>query len=629
MGMQPKPKLTIIFLGIFLLLATLLRLPFVYEGSPYFYREDEAHHFNRTINMMKSGNLDPDYFHKPSLHFYLRLPVAAIGFLYSVKKTEIKEVKEIITSDPFGVADYAFSASHPRILHISRAFSLLLSLLTIVLTFSICQQLQLGRLAGLGAAALLAFSPAAIEESAVIGVDGPMTFFAVWATYLGIRAYKLKSHSALFWCAAVCGLCVSCKYNAFPVFIIPPLILLFNRSYDLGRCLTAFFIAPVFFLIGSPYILFSIPKFLNQFGYEIWHYGVAGHIGHTAKPGLEQLLFYLSWLANDAIGLLALLLAVCGSILLLKVTNESLRLAAVFPILFFCLMLAQKANFERNMIVIIPFACILGASVLSFPKAKAIFRILFIISLVQPLIGAINISTSTSALPESRLLLSQKAAGITDKTVAVDGLLQVERKILDLPGFDRINFADSSPQSLYQSGYRTLIVSAENASRFQKFELYKETELIAGNPEKQRTVQNPEIHILTASSELSEAQISILQPSSQKQTINIDNPDYSTEGMIWINSSLSEITFNSNQNFRSLKLKLFSPWENQVLQIRAGNNSQTASFENNKETEIVLENGESSSLEVLSSKVLSPLSMGLSSDNRKLAFAIKSIEVIK
>src|SRR3990167_1306941 len=118
-----------------LLLALWLRLPFVSRDLPYFAREDEAHHFNRVVNMVKSGDFNPHYFHKPSLHFYLRMPVVALSFLWNVSEGHIRSVEDIRTGDPFGLNGYAFAVSHPGIVKWNRSFSVLIILLVIAFTY--------------------------------------------------------------------------------------------------------------------------------------------------------------------------------------------------------------------------------------------------------------------------------------------------------------------------------------------------------------------------------------------------------------------------------------------------------------------------------------------------------------
>ena len=87
MGRSAKYALLILAL---LVGAFYLRFPTINQGMPYFYDEDEAHHFNRTMNMAKSGDYNPHYFHKPSLHFYLRMPVVFGAYLWAKQHGYLK-----------------------------------------------------------------------------------------------------------------------------------------------------------------------------------------------------------------------------------------------------------------------------------------------------------------------------------------------------------------------------------------------------------------------------------------------------------------------------------------------------------------------------------------------------------
>ena len=99
--------------------------PGVQRGLPYFYDEDEAHHFTRTVNMVKTGDYNPHYFRKPSLHFYLRMPAVAIGYLYSVSKDRAHSLNDVVSDDPHGIARYPLSTTHPEIAKFARMVSIL------------------------------------------------------------------------------------------------------------------------------------------------------------------------------------------------------------------------------------------------------------------------------------------------------------------------------------------------------------------------------------------------------------------------------------------------------------------------------------------------------------------------
>ena len=124
-----------------MLLAVIIRVTFIGTALPYFHDEDEAHHFNRTLRMVQSGDFDPHYYHKPSLHFYLRIPAIALGFFNEVREGRMTSIKEAQTSDPFGVAGYAFSASNPGLVKWARSVSTILSGVSVFLVFLIAEYL--------------------------------------------------------------------------------------------------------------------------------------------------------------------------------------------------------------------------------------------------------------------------------------------------------------------------------------------------------------------------------------------------------------------------------------------------------------------------------------------------------
>src|SRR5690606_36429336 len=83
----------------------------------------------------KESRLNPEYFHKPSLHFYLRMPVTYLALKIAEKRGVIRGYEEVVTSDPFGLARYAFSASPIESAIANRLLSMLLSLFTVLLIF--------------------------------------------------------------------------------------------------------------------------------------------------------------------------------------------------------------------------------------------------------------------------------------------------------------------------------------------------------------------------------------------------------------------------------------------------------------------------------------------------------------
>lgn len=489
---------------IFLVIAACLvglwfRIPSISEGLPYFYNEDEAHHFNRVVNMVKSGDLNPHYFHKPSLHFYLRIPVVAASFLWGVKKGHLRSVKEIKTQDPFGLGGYAFTVSHPGVVKWNRAFTVLLGLLTIALTFFITRDLVSRNGPAFAAALLVAVSPEMIRYGAVIGVDILMTLLCVFATFLSLRVYRNYSLSGLLCVGIVAGLAVSSKYNAIPIALLPLSIILLLRQFGV-RDIAIALLAPVAgFFVATPYALTSIPLFLDQVAYEVWHYKIAGHVGHTGEPGLSQALFYTKWIARDALGYLALFLCVVALVFILIRRRAEYVLFAVFPALFFLLMIEQRANFTRNMLVILPYVAIfavIGARELMRNRASITSPLIFAACL-QPFLLSFGIRSSQQAPVESRRtlesLLQESRPPYSD--IAIAGQLQLPSSVFRIPGAGGINQDTESGLSLSMKGYDLVVVNSLGLTNPQGASLLEEVKKIDGVSGKQRIVENPEIHI--------------------------------------------------------------------------------------------------------------------------------------
>jgi 4-amino-4-deoxy-L-arabinose transferase-like glycosyltransferase len=400
------------------LLTAWIRIPTIGEGMPYFSAEDEAHHFNRTVRMVQSGDFNPHYFHKPSLHFYLRMPVVAASFLWSVREGHIRKIQNIETKDSFGIGGYAFTASHAGIVKWNRAFSVLLLLGTVVMLYLLMIQLGAPPLFALIAPLFFSLSPNAYLYSTVIGVDIVVTFFAiatVLATVIVTPATKEKPQRWGFLLAVLlAGLTISTKYNALPIIAVPLLASLFTPQLLIERFLVTCIGIPVGFLLGSPYILAELPLFLNHFAYEIWHYGVAGHVGHQAEPGVEQAIFYLRWLLSEGFGPIGGVFVILGVAITFlhqrafTAQRVKLLLTALFPLLFLLLMISQRANFTRNMLVALPLlAVFIGVTIswvatLRIPFRLTISAVLTVLALFPPLLTTMELRAYSAARSDSR-----------------------------------------------------------------------------------------------------------------------------------------------------------------------------------------------------------------------------------
>jgi len=631
------------FLGLclVLLIAGWLRLPFVYAGLPYLSDEDEAHHHNRVINMVKQGDFNPRYFHKPSLHFYLRMPVISAAFLWSVRAQEIQKVSEIVSSDPFGLGGYSFSAYPQRILIWDRGLSVALSLIAIILLYFIALELGASSICALICAAVAAVSPALTQASATVGVDVVMTCACLATSLLALRTLKNFSLKRLCLTALVAGLAVSSKYNALPIVAVPIFIAIFHTKQRTSSTLVAIGTAALGFFLASPYILVSLPLFLDQFAYEIWHYGVAGHVGHQAEPGLAQAHFYLSWLVHEGVGWVGLLVAAAMLMRLGKITKKTIAIL-VFPVLYFILMISQRANFTRNMLVMIPYC----ALAIGFGVEMITQRVLVTMRstrhslvssfgtavIILPLVWhTVSLRVQANNAPETRIEAAKwLEAQVGDSAIA--GQLQFAAETVTKPQIERIDLAKTSIEQLYQSGY-TRVVSPKHALSEAQLVNAQLEKSFKGEEWPQRVVVNPSIDVFNFNFSPSALLKLVAAPEvtlDRDQKMTCSNNDLKAEGHCWLNHRVTSIELQYNPA-QGLKLALMSPWPKQTISRLEPDGRVVTLIENDqlnpgewREVDLAPASASTRRIVLLLSEIHVPASYKIGEDRRRLGVAVKS-----
>jgi len=661
---HPYSVLTWIGLGVVLLFALWLRLPFISTGLPFFYQEDEGHHFNRTVEMVKRGQWNPEYFHKPSLHFYLRMPVVGLSFLHSVRQGHIRSVRQIQTRDDFGLAGYSFTASHSGIVKWNRALSVLFSLLLVVGTFFLCLGITRSPPPSIIAAALVAVSPDLIEHSAIIGVDVLMALMSLLAVIAGIYAVRRGGVAPLLLCGLLCGLALSSKYNAAPILLLPIVVWLLQHRRSLSGLAIAM-VAPIAgFLIGSPFVLSSFPLFLDHMAYEVWHYGVAGHAGHSTEPGLPQLLFYTSWLGKSAFGWIGLFMAALGVISVVAKPTRVKIACVVFPLLFLLFMVMQKTNFSRNMLVVIPFLGVFVgvflATVLEkiFVKRYAVLgvsAVLLVCLALQPLALALQLREAAIDPLESRIdfikwLEEFSADDQEPAELAVAGQLQLPADAYNQPRIAIEDLRKNDILDLYLQGYQ--FVAAGNLEEFD-FDPQQRIKSFDGVTGKQRILRNPKIEILQLSQSNEYFEMAALKERVLEQgryhTVMEESDDgvfdcqqgIGSEDYCWLNSRLNLLTLKrvddssvDASDIKTLIIRVMNPWKDQVLTLSVGDFNREFQLAHDPEQwqEVIIELPASASADnapifLELEKVLSPKAQAMSDDARRLGIAVNGIKI--
>ncbi len=625
-------------------LAFALYRPLVESNTRYFTHEDDGHHFNHTVEMTKSRDLNPHYFKKPSLHFYLRIPIIAASVAWAKRHGELQSVKEIRTRDPYGLGRYAYTASHPTVVRWSRYGSVVSSMFLIALTFILTYQISSSVTSSAFAALTTTISNEVLRNSHIIGVDVLMALLCVACSVSGVWTYKRYSPIKLALCALVAGLAGSAKYNAAPIALVP-LVVWYLKAPNRASVIIPLLLPVVGLVLGSPYIVVSFPEFWRDMTYEVWHYGVAGHEGNATSRGIPQAIFYGRWLLSDGVGLGPALLALIGLLAIWKQRDSVSLILIIFPFAYAALMIMQKTNFTRNMVVLVPYIALLAAVGLQVLVSRiprwglriAMYLSLATLALVQITLTSMSTTAAAVQHKDSRDTLANwlEQEHLRNYEIAVAGPLQLPFHLFSLPGVDSFDPQRASPAQLTQYGY-DYIVAPDNIEISKGLkQLFPIEATISGVEFTQRVPDNPAITIFRVAPDAIRA-LAIEAPATLTLT-GADNEltplcPNSPESYCWLSSRITDLEVSAQNSLpRLLVLEAMSPWANQVLSVVTGQGREIATLAlhspgtwSTLEIETPPDLGPSDlPLRMKVTRISSPSSRSLSKDSRRLGVALR------
>ncbi len=361
-------KITFIFI---LALAIVIRIWGISFSLPYIYHVDEARFGKISIHYF-SGDLNPHFFHVPSLYTY---SVAAVwGAYYLVGKVTGK----FHSLDEFIDSYYTDSSIF---LILGRMFTVLLSLGTLLLVYLIGKKLYNHR-TGLIAMLFLIFSPVHNKISHYLVPDVPMVFFQMVAFFFIWLVYKKGKTEHYILAGLFAGLAMGTKYGGLLLFL--PLFLghffrISENKQPIRNIFLSFnlILAGVFFLvgffIGCPYAVFDFHTFWRDFTWQSKHLFQVGHLGSSAAQ--PSWLFYLKYGFAENIGKFSQYLVLGGVIYGLWQHKKREILLLSFPLVQFMIMSQWKTSAVRYLLPLIPFLILVGAGFLSMILDQIGFRL--------------------------------------------------------------------------------------------------------------------------------------------------------------------------------------------------------------------------------------------------------------
>jgi 4-amino-4-deoxy-L-arabinose transferase-like glycosyltransferase len=329
-----------------LFVAAVLRYVGLGAGIPYAIGVDEPEIVNWSVGMMRSGSLNPHFYHYPAFYIYLQLVVACVRFIFGALAGHWSSLAQVSSAD-----FYLWG----------RALTAAFGTATVLLVY--LTGLRWGTRPALLGAGLLAVLPLHVRDSHYVLTDVPQTFFVTLTFLLSLRAHEASRARAFAVAGAAAGLAAATKYPGLLSLWLPLLAVWMTPSTSPSRlagALAALGGAAATFLLAAPYTVLDLPAFLNGFGALAAEYATRPA---PPEPGwvlyLKHLRLSLQWPA---------FLLMSGGIALaaVRAANGPGRvrwtLALTFPLLFFWFIASQKLIFGRYLMPLLPFACILTAT---------------------------------------------------------------------------------------------------------------------------------------------------------------------------------------------------------------------------------------------------------------------------
>ena len=330
--------------------AAVLRVFPIWFGLPYPYaRPDEAEAISRAMGVLR-GDLNPHFFHWPSLTFYLF--AAVLG--------GVSWARDMVGADVPLPRDVALLAA--------RATVAVAGSLTVLAVYRIGKRLG-GDVVALAAACFVAVATLHVRDSHFATADVLMTLLATMSLACLLAAFdKALSGTASLrdfaLAGAAGGLAISTKYNAAAVLpamaAVQVLLLARGRralapgdwapSGVFGLACAAAFVA------GTPYAVIDRAAFTEGFLYNLTH--LSGGHGVDVGPAWHAHLFRsLPFGAGPVLFIAAL----AGSVLLARHRPGPAIVLAAFAGSYFAAVGSGRTAFFRYVLPLIPLVCLAAA----------------------------------------------------------------------------------------------------------------------------------------------------------------------------------------------------------------------------------------------------------------------------
>ena len=244
--------------------------------------------------------------------------------------------------------------------HASRLANIFVAAGTVALTGAIGRRIG-GPTAGLLGAALVTFSPLAVDVTVLVRNDPGMALAVMAATWASL-VYLARGRPAwLIWAAILAGVAGAIKSSA--VFAVVPVVIAAAGGTAKERRLRATAYAMLAFVLAvavtNHFIWADFPNFLRQLSDQV---AITGRHHYAASD--NPAAFYTETLIDMGAGWLLVVLAAGFAAHSLSTRKPALWIVVSFPLLYIWFMTGRPSQFPRWVYPMLPFVAIAGASAL-------------------------------------------------------------------------------------------------------------------------------------------------------------------------------------------------------------------------------------------------------------------------
>jgi len=353
-------------LVVILLLGLLVRLVGIPFGLPNLYHVDEARFAKISLNYF-TGDLNPHFFHVPTLHTYSVAGIWAVYYHIGKISGKFTNVTDFMDS---------FQEDSTVFMILARILTVILSVGTIALVYLIGTKMYNKRV-GIFAALFLIFSHVHNKISHYQVPDAPMVFFFMLSFLFIWYIYKRGRPKDYILAGLFAGLAMATKYGGQMLFL--PLLLahLFRKVEEKQSFQNIIFSLPLVlsgvffglgFLVGCPYFVLDFASFWKGFRWQSQHLYVSGHFGSsTAQPAW---LFYIKQGLRENVGLLSQVLVLGGVLYGLARSKKREIILFSLPLVLFVIIGGWKAKAVRYMLPLTPFLVLIAGYFLDIVLQK-------------------------------------------------------------------------------------------------------------------------------------------------------------------------------------------------------------------------------------------------------------------